>query len=433
MATHDEERTRPSTSAEQWGLAYPGLGMSADDSKNVVKEFTGIWPLKPDADMVAFTKALGPGGWIDPPGESFSENMMKLGLIRAARWFVAKTTPDNDGYTLFFVSQFDNTLEKYFDDFVLNGKPTWRRSGASASAARPVRTRRHTTSSSTSRAGRSRPWLCTTSTRASASPRSTRRLTGTRRRRSSSGRSPQGDGALEDKVDAFLKELAEPYEPVPRRHDRPDVGSELQYERTRNQRGGDAWQLDRPRALRGLVDSTVRRRRSAHATARSLTAADLEENVDDIQDNAVTPILLRYGRHIFFEFTDAARARAWLRSMFKRVNARREEHGTRFTVNIGFTHGGLKAIGLSQRSLDSFPEAFRVGMRGRAVLVGDVGRHAPEHWEGGLGGADIHAHGVDTHRFRAGARRGDADRSRRDGGDRRRRGSFRPGHEGARP
>jgi hypothetical protein len=29
-------------------------------------------------------------------------------------------------------------------------------------------------------------------------------------------------------------------------------------------------------------------------------------------------------------------------------------------------------------------------MRGRAALVGDVGRHAPEHWEGGLGGADIH-------------------------------------------
>ena len=68
-----------------------------------------------------------------------------------------------------------------------------------------------------------------------------------------------------------------------------------------------------------------------------------------------------------------------------------EEHGTRFTVNIGFTYEGLKALGLSQRSLDSFPEAFRVGMRGRANVVGDVGPHAPEHWEGGLGGPDIHA------------------------------------------
>jgi hypothetical protein len=30
-------------------------------------------------------------------------------------------------------------------------------------------------------------------------------------------------------------------------------------------------------------------------------------------------------------------------------------------------------------------------MRGRAHIVGDVGPHAPEFWEGGLGGPDIHA------------------------------------------
>ncbi|RPH56158.1 MAG: peroxidase, partial [Acidobacteria bacterium] len=102
---------------------------------------------------------------------------------------------------------------------------------------------------------------------------------------------------------------------------------------------------------------------------------------------------MRYGRHVFVKFTDGARARAWLRNMFDRVNARQEEHGTRFTVNIGFTYEGLKALGVSQPSLESFPQAFRVGMRGRARAVGDVGPHAPEHWEGGLGGPDIHAMG----------------------------------------
>ena len=117
----------------------------------------------------------------------------------------------------------------------------------------------------------------------------------------------------------------------------------------------------------------------------------MKENLHDIQDNVVAPILMRYGRHVFLKFTDGTNARAWLRNMFELVNARREEHGTRFTVNIGFTYEGLKALGLSQRSLDSFPEAFRVGMRGRADDVGDVGPHAPEHWEGGLGGPDIHA------------------------------------------
>ena len=127
--------------------------------------------------------------------------------------------------------------------------------------------------------------------------------------------------------------------------------------------------------------------------AEHLAAADLNENIRDIQDNVVAPILMRYGRHIFFKFTDGQKARTWLSNMFNRVNARQEEHGTRFTVNIGFTYEGLKALGLSQRSLDSFPRAFRVGMRGRAREVGDVGPHAPEYWEGGLGGPDIHAMG----------------------------------------
>src|ERR1700741_126658 len=130
---------------------------------------------------------------------------------------------------------------------------------------------------------------------------------------------------------------------------------------------------------------------STLAAVQSLTAADLKDNVRDIQDNVVAPILMRYGRHIFFKFLEGTNARKWLSNMFNRVNARQQEHGTGFTVNIAFTYEGLKALGLSQRSLDSFPEAFRAGARARAEAVGDVGAHAPEHWVGGLGGPDIHA------------------------------------------
>jgi Dyp-type peroxidase family len=126
-------------------------------------------------------------------------------------------------------------------------------------------------------------------------------------------------------------------------------------------------------------------------TVRALSAADLSVNLHDIQDNVVAPILMRYGRHIFLKFHEGAKGRQWLRAAMARVNARPAEHGTRFTVNVGFTYEGLKALGLSQRSLDSFPEAFRIGARGRADAVGDLGPHAPEHWEGGLGGPDIHA------------------------------------------
>lgn len=123
---------------------------------------------------------------------------------------------------------------------------------------------------------------------------------------------------------------------------------------------------------------------------QGLTSAQLKDNLRDIQDNVVTPILMRYGRHVFVKFTDGTKARLWLRNMLKHVNARRQ-HDTQFTVNIGFTFEGLKAIGLSERSLSSFPQAFQAGMRARAQDVGDVGPHAPEHWEGGLGGPAIHA------------------------------------------
>ncbi|CDM62304.1 MULTISPECIES: hypothetical protein [Rhizobium] len=109
------------TSAGGWGLRYPGLVMGKG-SKNEVKEFTGMWGLKSGADLVAFTDTLSRevpvwGG----PGKTFSEATTMLGLIRTARWFVARTQ-DFDGYALFFISQFDGSLDKYFDDFVLNGK-----------------------------------------------------------------------------------------------------------------------------------------------------------------------------------------------------------------------------------------------------------------------------------------------------------------------
>ncbi len=42
-------------------------------------------------------------------------------------------------------------------------------------------------------------------------------------------------------------------------------------------------------------------------SVQALTAADLKGNLHDIQDNVVAPILMRYGRHIFVNFTMARR------------------------------------------------------------------------------------------------------------------------------
>jgi Dyp-type peroxidase family len=50
-------------------------------------------------------------------------------------------------------------------------------------------------------------------------------------------------------------------------------------------------------------------------------------------------------------------------------------------INVAFSFAGLKALGLSDRSLDAFPPEFRGGMAARADVLGDIGDSAPEKWE----------------------------------------------------
>ena len=202
---------RPSSSGGAWGMRYPGLTLNKG-GRNEVKEFTGMWPLTRDADLEALTGALVPGGWT-PPDIAFSEATTKLGLIRTARWFVARTQ-DFDSYALFFATQFDGSLQKYLDDFVLNGKENllkvWGQcvgcpSGPDATAADVVeyiaRGQIKTLavydvvpSMSIAQLYKTQDWYEKTQKfqRAVA----------------------KGDGKLEDLVDTFLKELAEPYTPV---------------------------------------------------------------------------------------------------------------------------------------------------------------------------------------------------------------------------
>ena len=60
-------------------------------------------------------------------------------------------------------------------------------------------------------------------------------------------------------------------------------------------------------------------------------------------------------------------------------------------ITLAFTWTGLRALGVPEESLATFPDAFREGMPARADILGDVGESAPEHWVGGLAGDDLHA------------------------------------------
>ncbi|MFN3320967.1 MAG: Dyp-type peroxidase [Allorhizobium sp.] len=50
-------------------------------------------------------------------------------------------------------------------------------------------------------------------------------------------------------------------------------------------------------------------------------------------------------------------------------------------TGVAISHAGLKALGLPEESLNSFPLGFRQGMAGRATQLHDFGENAPETWE----------------------------------------------------
>ena len=60
-------------------------------------------------------------------------------------------------------------------------------------------------------------------------------------------------------------------------------------------------------------------------------------------------------------------------------------------VSVAFTWNGLRALGVAEASLATFPEEFRQGMVARAQIIGDTGANHPDHWEGGLNSPDLHA------------------------------------------
>jgi Dyp-type peroxidase family len=101
------------------------------------------------------------------------------------------------------------------------------------------------------------------------------------------------------------------------------------------------------------------------------------------------------GRYEFLSFSDSAGARAWLSAIKDTVHSAAAMRATvdkdKRWVTVAFTWKGLRALGLDEVSLSSFPEEFKQGMPARAEMLGDTGVNAPGHWVGGLTSPDLHA------------------------------------------
>jgi Dyp-type peroxidase family len=114
-----------------------------------------------------------------------------------------------------------------------------------------------------------------------------------------------------------------------------------------------------------------------------LAAAMSKLNQTDIQGFVLRGYNLPFARYIFLHFDDAARARSLIGRLLPTITTGQHwENGKpESTVNIGFTHRGLAALGLPDATLLSFPVEFQQGMKSRATILGDTGINAPEHWE----------------------------------------------------
>jgi Dyp-type peroxidase family len=113
----------------------------------------------------------------------------------------------------------------------------------------------------------------------------------------------------------------------------------------------------------------------------------------DIQNGALHPRPTPYaGAYILLRVDDRRAGRELLRRLNPALSnaTRPTDPAAQAWVSAALTFQGLKALGVPQDSLDSFPLAFQQGMAARAAMLGDVGEDGPEHWESPLGRPEVH-------------------------------------------
>ena len=116
---------------------------------------------------------------------------------------------------------------------------------------------------------------------------------------------------------------------------------------------------------------------------------------DDIQHILLARVPAITARYEFLSFRSAVGGRAWLAAILETVQSAAEvrasvEKDNRW-LTVAFTWNGLRALGVDEASLATFPEEFKQGMVARAEMLGDTGMNHPDNWVGGLASPDLHA------------------------------------------
>ena len=116
--------------------------------------------------------------------------------------------------------------------------------------------------------------------------------------------------------------------------------------------------------------------------------------LDDIQHFLLARTPARAARYEFLSFANAEAGRAWLAGIVDKVgtgaSVGSDSPDIRW-ITVGFTWNGLRALGVDDSKLATFPEEFREGLAARAAIVGFTGENHPDHWDGKLADPSLHA------------------------------------------
>jgi len=98
-----------------------------------------------------------------------------------------------------------------------------------------------------------------------------------------------------------------------------------------------------------------------------------------------------FGTHVLLRLDDARAGRELLRRLTPHIDSATSWWSAANPwLFVGISYAGLEALGVPRDSLQSFPEAFRVGMAARARQLGDEGANDPKTWDPGFGTGEIH-------------------------------------------
>jgi deferrochelatase/peroxidase EfeB len=117
-------------------------------------------------------------------------------------------------------------------------------------------------------------------------------------------------------------------------------------------------------------------------------------DLDDIQHFLLTRTAAFAARYEFLSFEHEGAGRAWLTGLVDKIGTGRSvgaaSPDARW-VTVAFTCNGLRALGLNDAALATFPEEFRQGMAARAGILGMIGNNHPDRWLGDLASPALHA------------------------------------------